>query len=1104
MLNAFFARPNHHKSMLFVALITLIALIIGAPKSQAQSGVVVGGAIAVDTVWSLAQSPYRVNRDIVVQQGATLTIDPGVVISFEAGRSLQVEGTVVALGEAETPIVFTSANATPQPGDWGHILFSDASADATYSDTPGEACQDYYLAGSIMRYTVIQFGGAGDSPALQIENASPVISCSVVQFNAAQGIYAAGTSAYLYGNYIAHNRGAGIFVDVNPGNQNDEAGALIDSNYIYNNRLDQATARQRGVGGAGLYIRDLAGYSLVTNNIIQDNTAEGPGGGVYAEGVCYSPEAGCSISIESNTLINNQASAGAGLYASGAVINNNLAQRNEANAALALGDPNFGGGGGMHARHVLTVTANVIVDNRNQLSQGGGLWVSPPADGSTAPFIAGNRIAGNYSRGFSTGGLFYHHSSGDSTGLIDSNAIVFNSNTAVTYHSTASSGEGAGSLNFGFNTVIDNQNSDERFNDSQRALIELVCDNRPCPGAYLLYNNNIINKQSQSSLYNTISEFDTAVDASSNWWGTTDSSQIDHYVYNVVEEGAQSQTNFADFLQAPEALAPVIPPENFVVAARGDTFELSWSPHQDSEVAGYIVYYDENPGHPYEGAGAAEGPALIDAGKVTNYTLTGLAPDKDYWFTITAYDEARYESWYAPEVKQALGNVPFQNGDFEQGYTGWNENYANLIVTSSALPDGIDPRSGDHVALIGMVTPAAGLTGHITDFSTELSQQLRLDENSGRLNYYYILWNRGSGSAETCAAGDISVWVNDTAIAQHDPCGDTRQQGWQLQEIDLSDYAGQTVVLRFRADVEDGAALALDDVSLQPASGGSQVFNRPPVRPGGGPAPQIQPPVVELQTDPILAHDSGPLVMGGELEVDQSGVIDFRLAADGLYARAPAGERGWPEFDSVTLAMCRDRTYYDDLPHDPSASETFCFQTDQGFIGKFRILDRAPNGDLTLEILVWEERLLPPPRPAAPAQPAAPPPASPQNPPFAMTTGSPAYERWGRPTNRDGCNGPYNDLQPAQRFKVEVWLTNDTGQTIGANWGPTFISAQGRTLSTCVFDNNNRAIAPGETVQAKFGAFVESNDWVQRMVMSGFDHRVTICFNRAGTEVSCQ
>ena len=71
---------------------------------------------------------YNLKGFVYVTEGATLTIEPGVVIKGEkeSKATLIVErgGKLIAEGTSERPIVFTSAQAPGKrkPGDWGGII----------------------------------------------------------------------------------------------------------------------------------------------------------------------------------------------------------------------------------------------------------------------------------------------------------------------------------------------------------------------------------------------------------------------------------------------------------------------------------------------------------------------------------------------------------------------------------------------------------------------------------------------------------------------------------------------------------------------------------------------------------------------------------------------------------------------------------------------------------------------------------------------------------------------------------------------------------------------------------------------------------------------
>jgi hypothetical protein len=116
------------------ALVLAVVAFLGASQG-AQAATVVSGAIAANTTWSLANSPYEVTADVSVVSAATLTIEAGAIVYFDAGTNLTVSnGALVARGTAGQPIVFTSVldttGSTPAPGNWGQLRFLDGTNDS--------------------------------------------------------------------------------------------------------------------------------------------------------------------------------------------------------------------------------------------------------------------------------------------------------------------------------------------------------------------------------------------------------------------------------------------------------------------------------------------------------------------------------------------------------------------------------------------------------------------------------------------------------------------------------------------------------------------------------------------------------------------------------------------------------------------------------------------------------------------------------------------------------------------------------------------------------------------------------------------------------------
>lgn len=81
-----------------------------------------------------------------IRDGAVLTIEPGVTVKLQQHAGIYVVGigaAIVAEGTEASPILFTSAKAVPQPGDWVSVGFnSDESASSS------------------LKYCIFEYGGS--------------------------------------------------------------------------------------------------------------------------------------------------------------------------------------------------------------------------------------------------------------------------------------------------------------------------------------------------------------------------------------------------------------------------------------------------------------------------------------------------------------------------------------------------------------------------------------------------------------------------------------------------------------------------------------------------------------------------------------------------------------------------------------------------------------------------------------------------------------------------------------------------------------------------------------------------------------------------------
>ncbi|MDJ0839137.1 MAG: leucine-rich repeat domain-containing protein [Acidobacteriota bacterium] len=61
---------------------------------------------AADIVWTRAESPYTLNEDLIIVEGGSLTVEPGVEVILGPNVGILVRGTLTADATAEDPIVF--------------------------------------------------------------------------------------------------------------------------------------------------------------------------------------------------------------------------------------------------------------------------------------------------------------------------------------------------------------------------------------------------------------------------------------------------------------------------------------------------------------------------------------------------------------------------------------------------------------------------------------------------------------------------------------------------------------------------------------------------------------------------------------------------------------------------------------------------------------------------------------------------------------------------------------------------------------------------------------------------------------------------------------
>jgi hypothetical protein len=212
-----------------------------------------------NTTWTLAGSPYLVDFTVLVQNGVTLTIEPGVVVKVKGWWTVvgvNTGGSLIAVGTAENRIIFTSLQDDSiagdsagdgatfgAPGQWRGVTVDGGTAQFKYVD---------------VKYSGQGTGGPYGAVTLSGNSTADIDYCDFYQ-NQETGLSVQGSTATVKHSKFRGNK-IGVY----------SSGGIISISH--NSRLSENS-------DTGLFLNYVSTYSgpkaTISNSEIKDNLQYG-------------------------------------------------------------------------------------------------------------------------------------------------------------------------------------------------------------------------------------------------------------------------------------------------------------------------------------------------------------------------------------------------------------------------------------------------------------------------------------------------------------------------------------------------------------------------------------------------------------------------------------------------------------------------------------------------------------------------------------------------------------------------------------------------------------------------------------------------------------
>ena len=334
----------------------------------------VSGNIFTSTTWTGVDT-VKVAGDVTVNDGATLTIDPGIIVEFQDRYGLLINGRLLAEGTVADSITFVPADTTGAYNftheGWRGIIFAQISVVADSSKI--SYCKFYYMS-SLPLWSA---GGYYNLGAISVDEYDKLTVNHSHFYNnfglVAGGIHTTKSNIRITDCQFQNNLAKPESVaEVSQGgaiclwnNTATTKYATIERNKISNNKTLFGNVIYYGPGAGGIGCYQMNGR--INANFITDNETEGNGGGLHLVG----PE----VPHISNNLI-----AG--------------------NAVITGAEPKYGNGGGVFLIDVNSISfVNNTIVNNSAVRSGGGFSIARIYETQTEMNLVNNIIVQNSAGG---------------------------------------------------------------------------------------------------------------------------------------------------------------------------------------------------------------------------------------------------------------------------------------------------------------------------------------------------------------------------------------------------------------------------------------------------------------------------------------------------------------------------------------------------------------------------------------------------------------------------------------------------------------------------------------------------------------------------------